>query len=461
MVIEPYSNEELWSPKPYQLPQRSRLNCLMPIAVGTPSIESLTSYITRLAHSHSITISTLMTRELARILDKDYVQKNAKRGLSTLLNRGAAINSTGELAQLFAGSIERLTLEKNLSALTLLSFHDCLSSKDLLHKTKSWCPDCYEEWGSTDKTIYEPLLWSFRDVRVCAYHNRLLQTTCFNCGRHIPWLHSKSRIGYCPYCDSWLGSSNDTRKTHDSVVLSKNELERSLWISDGVGELIACSGENSTIKKENIAKAIREIINITYQGNIASFAKSLTLPKNTVWMWAKGKSIPSLKFILNVCYCLDISPLNFLALEPKAFKSLQIDSTRLTDVVNTKRISPRNFDAKKIEKDLQTIISSQDISPPTMKEVAEKLGFDVRVISEHYPELCKAISGQHRRDRNLVQAQKIEECCQEVRQAVSTLIYRGEYPSEARVSQLISQPGYFRYEKVRITLRKAKFNFGF
>lgn len=199
-VIEPYNNEELWSPKPYQLPQRSRLNCLMPVAVGTPSVESLTSYITRLAQSHSITISTLMTRELAPILDKDYVQKGTKKGLSTLLNRGAAINSTGELAQLFASSIEKLTLKQNLSALTLLSFRNCLSSRELLYRTKAWCPDCYQEWRSSNKTVYEPLLWTIKDVDVCSDHHRLLQTVCFNCDRRIPWLHSKSRIGYCPYC---------------------------------------------------------------------------------------------------------------------------------------------------------------------------------------------------------------------------------------------------------------------
>ena len=306
MVIKPYSNEEIWNPEPYQVPPRSRLNHLFSVAVGTAFVESLTSYITRLAQSHSITISTLITRELAPIIDRNYVQKGAKKGLSSLLNRGAAINSTGELAQLFVNSIERLTLQQNLSALTLLSFRDCLSSKQLLHKTKSWCPDCYEEWRSIDKTLYEPLLWSFRDVKVCSYHNRLLQTTCFNCDRHIPWLHSKSRIGYCSYCGRWLGSSNDTQKTHELIILSKNELERSLWISNTIGELIACSGEDSIVKQNNIAKAIREIINITHQGNITSFAKFFKLPKNTVWMWEKGKSLPSLKSILNICYCLEI-----------------------------------------------------------------------------------------------------------------------------------------------------------
>ncbi len=259
------------------------------------------------------------------------------------------------------------------------------------------------------------------------------------------------------YCNGWLGNSNSNEKTNELVVLSKNELERSLWISKTVGELLACSKEEYLIiKQENISKAIREIINISHQGNIASFAKFLNLSKNTVWMWEKGKSLPSVKFILNICYCLDISLLSFLKLERKAFESLQIDSKRLPDVVNVKRISPKNFDAPKIENALQTIITSQDIPTPTMKEVAERLGFDVRVISEHYPELCKAISDKYRRDRNRVRALKIEECCHEVRQAVSILIQKGEYPSEARVSQLISQPGSFRYKQVRIALKEAK-----
>ncbi|MEO1339941.1 MAG: hypothetical protein AAFV28_02070 [Cyanobacteria bacterium J06635_13] len=116
----------------------------------------------------------------------------------------------------------------------------------------------------------------------------------------------------------------------------------------------------------------------------------------------------------------------------------------------------QNFDVQKIEKTLQAIINSPDTSPPTMKEVARKLGFDVRVISEHYPELCKVISDRYRRDRKRTQAAKIDECCREVSRAVFTLIQKGEHPSEARVSQLISQPGYFRYVKVRMAFKEAK-----
>ena len=58
--------------------------------------------------------------------------------------------------------------------------------------------------------------------------------------------------------------------------------------------------------------------------------------------------------------------------------------------------------------------------------------------------------------QRLIRAKKIEDCCQQVREAVIFLVQRGEYPSEARVSDLISQPGYFRYKKVRMVLRDAK-----
>ncbi len=456
MVVIPYSNEELWNPDPYQLPKRSRLNHILPVSVGSPFVESLTSYLTRLAQSHSTTISILMTREFAPLLDKHYIQNGSKKGLSTLFNRSAAINSTGELAKLLVDSVEKLTLKQNLSALTLLPFRNCLSSRELLHKTKAWCPDCYEEWRASKKTIYDPLLWNLKDVELCSNHHRLLQTVCFHCDRSIPWLHSKSRIGYCPYCDRWLGSSSETTNT-TNLLLSQKNLRRNIWISKTLGELIACSEEDAfVIQKDNIAKAIRQTIKITHQGNIASFAQSFKLPKNTVWMWHQGNSIPKLKYILNICYCLDIPLLSFLKLESTVFESLEIDFQKLPNKGGVKRVSPKNFNPQKIENALQKILKSQHIPPTTMKEVAKQIGFDRRIISEYYPELCKAISAKYRRYQDRVRAKKIEECCQEVRQAVSVLYQRGEYPSEVRVSQLISQPGYFRYKKVRMALKDAK-----
>lgn len=456
MDVEPYRKEELWSPKPYQLSTRSRLNHLSPMAVDSPLVESLTSYMTRLAESHSVLISTLMTREIAPILTNDYTNYGSKRGLNSLFNCAAAINSTGEIVELFLDSLTKLTLNNNLSTLTLIFLRGYFSDRELLSKSKTWCPDCYQDWKKSKKIIYEPLLWTFKDVKVCPIHKQSLQTACPNCDRKIPWFTSKSRVGYCCYCQKWLGKSSKTEQSTNSIT-EKNNLTKSVWIANTLGELIANSrrlqGDNS---QNSISQAISKIINSTHEGNIAAFARTFNLPKNTVWMWCKGKSIPQLKHILNICYSLNISILIFFTLEN--FKSLKLDSQKLPYKISDKRVSPQDFDFPKIESFLQSVLNDHDSMPTTMKEVAKKLAINQRTLSKHFPKLCQAISNRYRSHQALIRRKKIDECCQEVRQAVAFLQKKGEYPSEARVSTLISQTGYFRYKKVRMALKEAKSN---
>ncbi|MGI2909467.1 hypothetical protein AABK37_40375, partial [Hassallia sp. VBCCA 56010] len=45
---------EHWNLKPLEIPQRSRLFSLEPVALGTPYTESLSSYLHRLAQAHSV-----------------------------------------------------------------------------------------------------------------------------------------------------------------------------------------------------------------------------------------------------------------------------------------------------------------------------------------------------------------------------------------------------------------------
>lgn len=459
MDVEAYSIEELWSPKPYQLPIRSRLNHLESMAINTPLAESLTSYLTRLAESHSVLVSTLMTREIAPILTNDYTEYGSKRGLNSLFNCGAAINSKGEIVELFLDSLTRLTLNKNLSALTLLSLERCFSDRELLSKSKTWCSDCYRDWRRLKKNIYEPLLWTFRDVEVCPIHKQPLQTVCPNCDRKIPWFTSKSRVGYCCYCQQWLGSMSKPEQ-NVNLATDKENLTKSIWIANTLGELIASSEKlYQNNSRDRISLSISEMVNLTHRGNIAAFARNFNLPKNTVWMWCKGKSIPQLKHILDICYALNISLLDFLV--QSNFEKLKIDSQKLPCKISSKRVSPQNLDLPEIEKHLQSVLQNRESKPTTMKEIAKELAINQRTLSKHFPELCQAISARYRNHQAKISRRKIDTSCQEVRQAVFTLIQKGEYPSEARVSQLITQPGNFRYKKVRMALKKAKSEINF
>ncbi len=62
---------EEWDVTIPPLPPRSRLYRLEPIGIGTPYVESLTSYIVRLAEEHHISLKLLVVQEVLPFLDKE------------------------------------------------------------------------------------------------------------------------------------------------------------------------------------------------------------------------------------------------------------------------------------------------------------------------------------------------------------------------------------------------------
>src|SRR5438045_2443795 len=56
---------QFWDAEPVCPPPRSRLYRLEPVGLGTAYVESMTSYIVRVAAAHSLSVWTLVTREIA------------------------------------------------------------------------------------------------------------------------------------------------------------------------------------------------------------------------------------------------------------------------------------------------------------------------------------------------------------------------------------------------------------
>ena len=91
-----------------------------------------------------------------------------------------------------------------------------------------------------------------------------------------------------------------------------------------------------------------------------------------------------------------------------------------------------------------------------MEELARRLEIHRRTIFRHFPELCQVISAKYDKFQKVCHCQAIEQSCREVKQAVLKLYSEGLYPSEGRVAQLISKPGYLRYKQVRAAIEEAR-----
>jgi hypothetical protein len=83
----------------------SKLYNLKPIGIGTSYTESLISYLCRLAEEHSVTVGTLINKEIIPILNKSYLQKYAEYGGNGFFDGAHTINGTQAVASDFVDII--------------------------------------------------------------------------------------------------------------------------------------------------------------------------------------------------------------------------------------------------------------------------------------------------------------------------------------------------------------------
>src|ERR1043165_5965394 len=63
---------DLWDIPHVRVPERSRLHHLAPMGIGTPFVECLTSYLSRLAQAHHVLPKELIRQELQQHLPNGY-----------------------------------------------------------------------------------------------------------------------------------------------------------------------------------------------------------------------------------------------------------------------------------------------------------------------------------------------------------------------------------------------------
>lgn len=234
-----YNSWDLTLPK---LPDQSRLYSLEPIGIGTPYVESLTSYIIRLSFHHRVPPKKLILTEVGRQMKGDgYMNRLKKPILSDILGDTAhkpTMNGMGLTTHEVVQAIEQLTLRQDICHMTFVAWYKIINSKDLFNSYLTWCPDCYNEWQQNGKTLYEPLIWSFKIVKFCLLHKRKLFQRCQFCNRSSLISHEQVVIGYCQRCKEWLGNLADNKRLH-KTRLTKEQFNYQKYILRNLEELIA------------------------------------------------------------------------------------------------------------------------------------------------------------------------------------------------------------------------------
>lgn len=281
------------------LPPRTKLFHLEPIGIGTPFVESLTSYVCRLAAEHCVTPQTLIEEIILPEISTFGTVGNGGKKHIRLIH---LINGVGKYAYKWCRALNRLTGRNDMHLLTFIPWEKMLNLQCSIRSRKFWCPICISEDIENSQTLYERLIWQIAENDICPIHQMKLQKLCPNCKKTILVLGSRMNTCHCPFCNSLLIKYNE-RET-DYIPSDFEE-----WKSKMICEMIA-QNPNSTCCFDENNNSIFTFSPIYFLSRIPNSFLSIPFRtnKSEISLWKRGKIRCKIKKYIEGCYYMHISP---------------------------------------------------------------------------------------------------------------------------------------------------------
>ncbi len=431
----------------------TRLYHLEPIGVGTAQVESLTSYLGRLAFAHRVTVSKLVSREIAPAFRHPRTTKNSFFGLG---NHGLlrANNLSVEMVK----TLRRLTGRLDLWYLTLSPWAEIMAAPKIIRPRRAWCSGCLEEQRANGKIITEPLWWSFQQIEICPHHTQPLQTQCAHCHKQQFWLAPRSNVGYCSFCYTWLGVVPEA-SVLALPAMTDFEQQWQSWLVEAIGELLAAGPAlRHVFLSERLVAGLSSYCAQVAGGNGKKFSDILTahnldISASRLNLWLSGINGPAFQTLLQLCFCLHTTPLAFLT-NPMPTDPISLRPLLLPSITDPQPAKP-TLTRHQLEKSLNAIIAANENPPSSLQQVAKRLNVSSSIPRKHFPEQCILIVERYRAYQKAKKEKRLHLLRENVRQATFDVYAQGMYPTPARVAKQLGKPVSMRDSDIRAFRKEA------
>lgn len=392
------------SPQPEPIRPRTVLWGEGPQGVGTPMVVSLAGYLAALAWDHNIPPVDLLHWIAEEGADEQVPGRGRAdwEALWTDLLRKprASLSGLSRTAEVVAEVVDRLTGRTDASATTILPWAAVVPTKHAFRRVRAWCPACYLEWsqtepagaGRTRPTLYEPLLWQFEALDVCAVHNLRLRTTCPSpeCGVRRGALSAWAQPGYCG-CGAFLGEDRASVVARDGEP-TDDELAWGAYVSGALGDfLCAVPAADENLEQADIAAAVQIAVDISHDGTYTPFANAVRMSLGTVSLWKDGRRRPTLPAALRICAVAGFRLPDFLAGRLEVLRA----STPPAVVPPV----PPAVETHQVHDPVLVLAALEDARdapvPPSLASVNRQLHISDRQLMRTHPGLCTAIAERH------------------------------------------------------------------
>ena len=415
----------------------STLVPLPPINVGSYSVESLSSYIERLANVYRVPVWFFIKEMIQPRFTKSYLRD--EKTLEILGKKSRSINGISGWPNEISKLVSELCGLDSLSKLTMLSCKDVLPVRGLLYKSKRWCPYCYEDMKKTSIPIYDPLIWFIEPIELCPNHKIKLLEKCPFCQQNLQVLERYSSPGYCSYCSCWLGDE------FPNEMKIKVESQSQDWTCSQISNLLVCASENNfVVDRKNISNFISLLIEEIADGSTWEFSKLISCHHKTATSWATGEQLPEFR---SLCFLSELSNVSIVNIFTNNFNQItQLSTFPDKFLQNSKK--PRKNNLVSIERKLNDVIMLEEYPPPSVKKISELLCCDLSFLIKKFPYLCNHISQRYKLFKSEEKEKLKQKNINDVVSAVENLIQEGIYPSVHETGKRLYKPGLMRCKYV-------------
>jgi TniQ len=451
MNIDPLTTNTLpgWKVRQHrgmiEMPPRSKLYSLAPLGMGTVEVESLTSYIQRLAWAYRVSSWVLVVQEVLPLYNGPYDLGSSPQRLGGFgRTRAMRLNGTGEVANAWVKTLEQLTGRSDLHTLTVDSWASGLPNWGFLRTAPVWCPACYQQWQEQEQPVYQPLLWALQAVTVCLHHRQPLVEQCPFCQKKQSAIGARTVPGHCTQCGRWLGMQPTTEGGVDDEEFTWQQ-----WVTSAIEELSFASMAFGSLPWDSLAVGIDACVKAV--GGTRQLGRIAGVPNVLFSNWRNRQRLPSLNYLLQVGYALDLSPLQLMTVEPERLvQILRMEWMHRHPPRIGRPASASKGDLSTIRAFLQIVLDGK-AGPLPLRHVAHQLGVGEKFLAGRFPQECSQITAQYLEYRAERAKQRVMQECAEVRQAVLTLDKQGVAISRSQIAALLSNPNILRRPEGKAT----------
>ena len=299
----------------------------VPIGVGTPLLESLTSFIGRLAIARNLTSSRVFNHLMLPLIPKYRLRKQS-RFLRLSGSDGAVYDGLGKPAEDAVSALTVLTGLENLSLQTMLPWRPLVSavnSRAIRHKQKRWCASCLADWRYG--TMGAPTL-----ARGIGFPMPRSSDAIFGGVSHLEseearrqwWMSIEVRcesfqglfqetvpFGSCRKCGHYLEVGDQWSANGSMVSLESEEARRQWWMSIEVGRMLAFqSTVSASASPEGFPSMLKRAVSLAGAGSVKGLERYLGVDHASFTRWLSGTKRPTLESFLLVCMRLSVDPLH-------------------------------------------------------------------------------------------------------------------------------------------------------